>query len=199
MALFSERNIETNFADMILQPSRFSRRWARRILRFRRAQSGATAIEFAIIAPLFIGLLISVLETGIYFFAQNVLQNAAVQSGRVFMTGQGQTNGTTQVQFVTNTVCPLIQALFTCNNLMVDVETYTTFGGANVAKPTLTYNAQGAVTNSWVFSPGTTGITVVRLIYQWPVITGPFSLIGSQANGTAEIMGVSAFKVEPYQ
>jgi hypothetical protein len=40
---------------------------------------------------------------------------------------------------------------------------------------------------------------VVRLMYQWPIITGPFAFIRPNVtNGTSLIMGVTAFRVEPY-
>jgi Flp pilus assembly protein TadG len=173
--------------------------WARKILRFGRTRDGATAVEFALVAPIFIGLLISVLETGMFFFAQNVLQAAAVQAGRLILTGQAQTSGLTATTFASD-VCPSIQALFNCKNLMVDVENYASFIGANASTPTLTFNAQGQVTNNWVYSPGPPGeIVVVRLMYQWPIITGPLSLIlPNLSNGTSLIMGVTAFRVEPY-
>jgi Flp pilus assembly protein TadG len=173
-------------------------RWPGRILHFVRAARGSAAIEFALIAPIFIGLLISVLETGIYFFAQNVLQTATVQSSRLFLTGQAQAGSLTQAQFASD-VCPYIQALFTCGGLMIDVNNYASFTGANVSTPVLTFNAQGQVTNTWNYVPGTAGeIMVVRLMYQWPVITGPFALIiPNLSNGTSLIMGVTAFKVEP--
>jgi Flp pilus assembly protein TadG len=172
---------------------------ARKLATFRSSGRGSAAIEFAIIAPIFIGLLISILETGFFFFAQNALQAAAVQASRPILTGQAQSSGLTQSQFASN-VCPLVQALFTCGNLMIDVESYSSFSGANVSSPTLTYNAQGSVTNNWTFSPGTAGeIVVVRLMYQWPIITGPFAFIlPNLSNGTSLIMGVAAFRVEPY-
>jgi Flp pilus assembly protein TadG len=173
-------------------------RWPRQILRFLREGRGSSAVEFAMIAPIFIGLLISILETGIYFFAQNVLQAAAVQSGRLFLTGQAQAANLTKAQFASD-VCPYIQALFNCSNLMVDVNYYASFGGSNVSSPTLTFNAQGQVTNTWSYNPGTAGeIMVVRLMYQWPVITGPFAfIVPNLSNGTSLIMGITAFKVEP--
>jgi Flp pilus assembly protein TadG len=173
--------------------------WIKRLLRFRVARRGSAAIEFAIIAPIFIGLLISVLETGIFFFAQNILQAAAVQSSRLILTGQAQTGNLTQSQF-SNNVCPSIQALFTCANLMIDVQSYSSFSGANVSTPTLTYDTHGNVSNSWNYNLGTPGqIVVVRLMYQWPLITGPFALIvPNLSNGTSQIMGVTAFRVEPY-
>jgi Flp pilus assembly protein TadG len=171
----------------------------RRLLRsFGFERKGATAVEFAIIAPIFIGLLISVLETGLYFFAQFALQAAAVQAGRLFLTGQAQTQALSAAQLV-GEVCP--PALFTCSNMMVDVENYTScFYPPNTSMPTLTFNAQGQVTNTWNYNPGTDGqIVIVRLMYQWPVVAGPLSLIvPNYSNGTSLIMGIAAIRVEPY-
>jgi hypothetical protein len=64
----------------------------------------------------------------------------------------------------------------------------------------LTFNAQGAVTNTWSYSPGTPGaVMVVRLIYQWPVIGGPLGFkLANLTTGAAEMMGITAFRVEPY-
>jgi Flp pilus assembly protein TadG len=173
--------------------------FATSISRFCRARRGATAVEFALIAPAFLATLIAVLETTVFLFAQQALQTAAVQAGRLFMTGQAQNTAMTQSQFI-NAACPAIQALFDCNSLMVDVQSYSTFNGANASAPTLTYNGQGQVTNNWSFNPGAPGeIVVVRLIYQWPVVGGPLGFaLSNLTNGTAEMMGVTAFRVEPY-
>ena len=40
---------------------------------------------------------------------------------------------------------------------------------------------------------------VVQLIYQWPIVSGLLgSVLPNNANGNAEMMGVTAFRVEPY-
>jgi Flp pilus assembly protein TadG len=175
------------------------RRSASVISRFCAASRATSAIEFALLAPLFLGTLIAIFETAIFLFAQQTLQTAAADAGRLIMTGQVQNSGMTQAQFA-SAICPMIQPLFNCSNLMVDVANYSSFIGANTAEPTLTYNAQGQVNNTWSYAPGTPGqVMVVRLIYQWPVVSGllGFALANLQ-NGYAEIMGVSAFRVEPY-
>ena len=171
----------------------------RDVSRFGAARNGATAVEFALIAPVFLATLIAVLETTLFLFAQATLQNAAVAAGRLFMTGQAQNSNLTQAQFVNN-VCPMISALFTCGKLMVNVQNYSSFSGASTGAPTLTYNAQGTVTNSWSYSPGSPGnVMVVQLIYQWPIVGGPFGYVLSNlGNGTTEMMGVTAFRIEPY-
>jgi Flp pilus assembly protein TadG len=179
--------------------AKYSRRRARDLSRFCSARHGATAVEFALIAPAFLGTLIAMLETALFLFAQQNLQTAAVQAGRLFMTGNAQNSGTTQSQFKT-AICPTIQALFNCNNVMVNVQSYSDFAAATASAPTLTYNAQGQVSNSWSYSPGTPGeVMVVQLVYQWTVVGGPLGFaLSNLANGNAEIMGVTAFRVEPY-
>jgi Flp pilus assembly protein TadG len=170
---------------------------ARDISRFRDAQHGATAVEFALIAPLFFGLIIAVLQTTIFLFAQAALQNAANMAGRLFMTGQAQ-NGGWNASTIQTKVCPQIQALFTCSNVIVIVQNYSSFSGASTSTPQLYSNGQPIT--SFSYNPGTPGeVMVVQLVYKWPVIGGPlgFSLANLQ-DGTAEIVGVAAFRVEPY-
>jgi Flp pilus assembly protein TadG len=182
---------------MVRLLAKYFRRHAREVSRFARAQRGATAVEFALIAPAFLGVLIAILQTAIFLFAQQTLQTAALQAGRALMTGSG--SGLTQTQF-TNTVCPLIQPLFICANLMVNVQSYADFAAANTSAPTVTYNSNGSVSNSWSYTSGAPGqVMVVQLIYQLSTVKGPLGFILSNLpNGSAEVMGISAFRVEPY-
>jgi Flp pilus assembly protein TadG len=184
---------------MLRNLPQFIRRGARSLARFRAAQRGATAVEFALIAPAFLATLIAVFEMAFFLFAQQTLQTAAVQAGRQIMTGQVQNANMTQTQFAA-LVCPYVQALFTCSKLMINVQNYSSFSAASTATPTLTYNGSGAVTNSWSYSPGSPGdVMVVQLVYQWPIVGGPFgNVLKSLGNGTTEMMGVTAFRVEPY-
>jgi Flp pilus assembly protein TadG len=182
---------------MFRKLTRHLRRRARDIARFRDAQHGATAVEFALIAPLFFGLIIAVLQTTIFLFAQATLQNAANTAGRLFMTGQAQ-NGSWNASTIQTKVCPQLQALFTCSNVIVIVQNYASFSSASTSTPQLYSNGQPIT--SFSYNPGTPGeVMVVQLVYKWPVIGGPlgFSLANLQ-NGTAEIVGVAAFRVEPY-
>jgi Flp pilus assembly protein TadG len=185
----------------VRRPKWLARR-LRLVGRFVAERRAATALEFAIIAPIFTGLMISVLQTGIFFLAQQNLQEAAVQGARLIMTGQAQSGNMTQSQFLA-AVCPSLQTLFTCSNVMANVQTYPSFSAAqaaNLSTPTLTYDANGAVSNNWAYNVGTGGqIVVVQLIYQWPLVSGPFSLLmPNLTNGTSLMMGVTAVKVEPY-
>jgi Flp pilus assembly protein TadG len=182
---------------MFENPAKHVRRWMRTISRFRLAQRGATAVEFALIAPAFFATLIAALETAFFLFTQAYLQGAAVEAGRLFMTGQAQNY--TQSQFK-NLICTnYLPVLFNCASLVVVVQSYSSFSGASTTEPQL-YNAQGQPNTTWAYNPGNAGqIMVVQLAYPWTVINGPLGFVlSSLPNGAAEMMGISAFKVEPY-
>jgi Flp pilus assembly protein TadG len=175
------------------------RRPAKVVSRFCFALQGTTAVEFALIAPVFLALIIAIFQVTIFLFAQQTLQSAAVAAGRLIMTGQVQNGNVTQSQFAAD-VCPMISALFTCANLMINVQNYSNFSGASTGAPTLTYNSNGTVSNTWSYSPGNPGqVMVVQLIYQWPIVSGPFGyVLKNLGNGYTEMMAVTAFRVEPY-
>ena len=166
--------------------------------RFLASSEGATAVEFALIAmPLFL-MIIVLFQVGVVCLAQNELETAAERSARLLLTGQAQQANYTQNQFAT-AVCGYLPALFTCANLMVDVQTVNAFAAATTSAPTLTYNAQGQVTNSWNYSPGASNsVLVLRVMYQFPVIpAGSFSL-ANLANGSRLLVATSVFQVERY-
>jgi Flp pilus assembly protein TadG len=198
--------------EMFRNSAKHVRSFVREISRFAGARRAATAVEFALIAGPFLATLIAILEVAIFLFAQQVLQNAATEAGRLFMTGQAQSsftanNETTtkqQVAQMQNDICAMISALFNCNSVMFNVQSWADFSSANASEPALTFNGPngtGGVSNVWSFVPGTPGqVMVVQLIYQWPIVSGPFGyVLSSLGNGSTEMMGVSAFRVEPYQ
>src|SRR5580658_3261722 len=132
--------------------SRHLRRRARTVARFCLSRGGTTAVEFALIAPPFLALLIAILQTTSYLFAQQALQTAVVAAGRLILTGQVQNANLSQSDFQTDDVCPLLSAMFTCNKLYVNVQSYNNFSSASTSSPTLTYNPNGTVSNTWAYS-----------------------------------------------
>ncbi|HLH98308.1 MAG TPA: TadE/TadG family type IV pilus assembly protein [Xanthobacteraceae bacterium] len=166
---------------------------------FARREEGAAALEFAIIAAPFLALILASMQTALAFFAGQVLESAVADSSREILTGQVQNAGMTQSQFA-SAVCAKVQALFSCGGLMIDVQTAASFSAANTSMPTLTFNANGQVNNNWSYNPGNPGdIVVMRVMYQWPVFTGPLGLgLANEANGKLLLMATSVFKNEPY-
>lgn len=165
---------------------------------------GATAVEFALIATPFLALIAGLIQVFLLFFAQSVLENTVRASTRQILTGQVQTqdaslSSAAAMAAFHQTVCNNANVLFNCTGLMVDVEVANNWSSSNVAMPTLTYDSNGNVNNTWQFNPGNAGdIVVVRVVYLWPVFFGSLGFNWANlANGTREIMASAAFQNEP--
>jgi Flp pilus assembly protein TadG len=174
-------------------------KWARSVEGFAGSESGATAVEFAIVAAPFLAMLMALFQTALVFFASRVLDETTEQASRKIMTGQAQQSNMSQSGFKT-WVCSQTFALFNCNNFMINVQAYSSFSAASTSTPTLTYDANGNVNNSWGYNTGNPGdIVVVQVMYQWPVVLGPLGFnLSNMGNGNRLLVSTAVFKNEPY-
>src|SRR6185437_7017503 len=92
-------------------------RLARRLV---RNCDGAALIEFAILGPAFLALLVAILQTGVVFLFQQTLQTATTQTARLIMTGQAQTQNMSSGTFLQD-VCSAEGNLFDCSNLSTNI------------------------------------------------------------------------------
>ncbi len=160
---------------------------------------GAVAIEFAFVAAPLVALMIAILQTSLVFFAQQTLESTAEKSIRQLVTGAAQKANTSSSTFKTS-VCSKLPVFMKCANVMVDVRTATSFSGATVSSPTLTYDSNGNVSNSWTYAPGGAGtINIVTIMYIWDVQKGPFAFdLSTMSSNRRLLYATSVFKVEPY-
>jgi Flp pilus assembly protein TadG len=169
--------------------------------RFRRDRRGSLAVEFAMVAPVFFALLFAIIETGIVFFASQVLETVTQDSARQILTGQAQAAAYDQGHFKSQIVCPagsLAGVLFDCvNGIYIDVQSYPAFTG-------LTINSQidgaGNFINNMRYCPGNAGdIVVVRMFYQWPLfVTGLGYNISNLTGSKRLLSATAAFRNEPF-
>jgi Flp pilus assembly protein TadG len=164
--------------------------------RMRQERDGAAAVEFALIAPAFLFILFAIVEVGLFFFAQQVMEQATFLASRQILTGQAQTAGLTQTQF-RNLVCTNAGAFFTCANIVVDVQTYASYSAVNTGR--LVNSGTGNVNSTGAtYSAGTSGsIVVVRAAYEWPTIVRTFGLnFADLTDGNRLIQSTVAMRVE---
>jgi Flp pilus assembly protein TadG len=165
--------------------------------RFRRNRRGSAAVEFALVAPLFFGLLFAIIELAMVFFASQVLETATQDSARMIMTGQAQNASFTQAQFK-NLACSKLTIMFDCvNGVSIDVQSYTAFGSVNVADP-IDASKNFVPPNNYL--PGNPGdVVVVRLFYKWPLyVTGLGFNIANISGSQRLLTATAAFQNEPY-
>ncbi|MBI1262097.1 MAG: pilus assembly protein [Rhizobiales bacterium] len=164
--------------------------------RFRRANKGVTAIEFAMLALPFFALLSMIIESSVIFVSTSSLESATTQASRLIRTGQVKASNMTAAQFTTK-ICDNLMLVQNCTStLKVDVRNFSTFGGATF--PALV-DADGNVTNTVVYQPGSAGdIVVVRAFYAWSIMS-PLSLGLNNVSGNKFLVNSNvAFRNEPF-
>ena len=165
--------------------------------RFRRNRRGSAAVEFALVAPLFFGVLFAIIEMALVFFASQILETVTQDTARLIMTGQAQGAGFTQAQFK-NAVCAKLVTMFDCvNGVSIDVQSYTAFSSINVTDP-IDSGKNFVPPNNYL--PGGPGdIVVVRLFYKWPLfVTGLGFNVANLSGNKRLLTATAAFQNEPY-
>src|SRR5215208_4339828 len=111
--------------------------------RFRRNRQGSTAVEFALVAPLFFGMLFAIIETAIVFFAGQLLEQGMAESARMMLTHQAQDSAMDVNAFKTD-LCNRIKVMFNCQgnlaNLTVDVKVFTPGASITISDPIVSGN-----------------------------------------------------------
>ncbi len=169
-----------------------------RLAALPRDVSGAYAIEFGAVAPVFLLLLLGIIELGMMVFVQSVLDGAARDAARLVRTGQVQANGNPQQTFQT-LLCNEMAALVGCANLLFDVQTFANFTDAKTGlNQPIQVDKNGKPLNL-TFAPGAASqIVTVRAMYNRPFYT---MLVGQWLGGptdSALLMSTVVFVNEPF-
>ena len=165
--------------------------------RARLDQSGVSAVEFALIAPIFVAIILGTPQAAVVWFAKTKLQDAVGAAARLVLTGQTQSANYTQANFAT-AMCSNLPVIFVCNGLMINLAPQAPISRVSTAAPTRTYDSHGNVTNTFGFNSGAAGsVMVLQVLYQFPVIAGPLFAFSTQSNGSLLMVATVVFQNEP--
>lgn len=158
---------------------------------FWRNEQGATALEFALVAPCVLILIFSIIEIGIVALMSASLDTAVIAAGRTVRTGLA-TGPATATAFKAS-ICGVMPAsLEDCEDkLTISVQKYASFADVSAA---------AAAPPAGQFDRGQAGdIMLVKATYRWPLLT---PLLGAiyQQGGPTQILLQSrlTFRNEPY-
>lgn len=173
-------------------------------------------MEFAIVAPPLILLLLTILDLGVLLTTQSVLDGAARDAARLIRTGQLQTQGSPITTFQTqlcSEVTPLITSATCQSSVYLQVSTFPNFGGVGFNSCNQNANQTGSGT-ACTFSPGSGGqIMAVRATYNYPLmvawvsgcLTGGSCWFGigtrpgsSAGTNTVPLISTVVFQNEPF-
>jgi hypothetical protein len=99
-----------------------------KLLKRKLGRRGAFALEFALVAPVFMVMLFVVFEVSYDEFLQEVLDNALQSAARQVQIGNTQSASTST--FVTSYFCSYGGGLLNCNNLYVRIQSISFSAGS---------------------------------------------------------------------
>lgn len=172
-------------------------RW-RGLRQFGRDSSGASAVEFALVAGPLILMLLAILQVGLVYFANFTLENATAQGARLIRTGQAQTQNFDAGAFK-NEVCKHLSAMLPCTKLKLDVRRFASFSSSELTNP---LDSGGNLKTSFSYDPGQGGeVVVVRAFYLWDLpaqLPAEISL-SNMGSGNRLLIATVAFRNEPFK
>lgn len=174
-----------------------------------RDEKGATAVEFALIAPLFFSFILGIIDISAYFFTAGQLQHATIQAARDLRVGNATVvgNSDTQRDAFINIFCSKIPAglIHDCeHDIRVDVTSYGRFSDIPNPPPTAAdYDANGNNTieedEVTYGSGGASCAVVVRSFYGYKTIfPGLQNLMAAVVPDSFYIASATAFRNEPF-
>ena len=175
--------------------------------RWRKDESGVTAIEFGLVAMPFMMLLFGIISVCLYFFTNFTLENAVWQTSRALRTGQVQQSKGAYSAASTNedrknafkqALCNLAPTFLDCNKVVVIVQSTGNFGG--IVEPKCATNGVMVDQTAATFDTGNaSSVVLVTVCYPWDFGGKlPFVKIGNLQNGAVLMQASVAFRTEPY-
>lgn len=179
----------------------------RRLKRFIGERSGASALEFAILAPVFFGLVIAIVETFTAYLAEQVLLDAndavarSIRMGHITFNMDRPTD--VDREEFRKIYCENLTVLLSCSpeeadipsRLYIDVRSTTTFDVPNTTPSPLPNH----------FAPGGKATkNIVRAYYRWPVLVDYLRVLTFWRGSTSSVdeqllVATTVFKNEDYQ
>ena len=172
---------------------------SRRGRRLAIDETGTPAVEFAMVFPIFLGIVLATLQAATINLVKAFFESTAEQAARTVLTNQ--VGSLTASQFQTE-ICKDLTALFDCSEVTVELEPLPA-GTTNLASLLPTFDATGKVVGSPTVDvgvnaavPGTDMLLVV--MYPWPVYGGPLGLnFANLGNGKMLMTSTQVFRIEP--
>ena len=158
------------------------------------SRSGVTAVETALIMPLFLLLCFGIIEVSILHLAASNIEGQVALAARQIRTGNIQKSGGGLGEF-NQLLCDEV-TFIDCADLIVDVRNFPSFGDVVFGEY---FDDEGNPTDN-EFNPGGAGDTVlVRVAYRWKILT-PFlaTYLGDGGSDTKLLHAAAVFRSEPY-
>lgn len=194
----NKSHLERIRMDQLYKLTIITQKWRSQFDNWCKDNSGATAVEFALIAAPFFFLIFGLLEISLIFIVSTTLEHGLNAASRQIRTGSVQSANISQSEFL-GQVCAELFGLLDCdNNLAIDVRVFSDFSNSSFT-PGIDASGNFA-SGGFQFDAGQRNdIVLARAYYEWelitPIISAPLSNLD---NGNLLISSGVAFRNEPF-
>ena len=153
----------------------------------RVGDAGNAAVEFALVAPAFIGMICGIMEYSCILFVQTLLEGGAREAARFGVTGQEIDQDGAREARIRAIINEFTLSMIDVDHIDIDTLVYDSFEAIGEPEPYEDSNGNGAydsgepfedINGNGVWDPdmGTVGlggpgdIVLYRLTYDWPII-----------------------------
>ncbi|MCB1431517.1 MAG: pilus assembly protein [Alphaproteobacteria bacterium] len=173
---------------------------------WRRSQSGATAVEFALVAGPFFYVLGCICETGLMLFTEYVIQNSVQEASRMVRTGQVTAGDGTLLVSADDfkaKICEQVNIIVDCNaQVSVYVNSANDFNALSTAmsNPLDVGSKPDGTPYTVVYTPGAAlqAATVIAT-YDWDFAFPFMDFLGNIDGGQKRrLYGLAIFRNEPF-
>jgi Flp pilus assembly protein TadG len=162
-------------------------------------EAGSPAVEFALVFPIFIAVVLATLQAGSIFLVKAFFESGAEEAARVVLTNQ--TGTLTAAQFHTE-ICNQLTALFNCGQVTVELEPVPA-GTTSIAALLPTFDSHGNVVGAPTVdvgaNAGAAGTDMLLVVmYPGPVYGGTLGLnFSNMGSGKMLMTSTQVFRIEP--
>ncbi len=162
-------------------------------------EAGSPAVEFALVFPIFVAVVLATLQAATIFLVKAFFESGAQAAARIVLTNQ--TSTLTAAQFQTE-ICNQLTALFNCGQVTVELEPMPA-GTTNISALLPTFDLNGNLVGTPPVdvgaNAGAAGTDMLLVVmYPWPVYGGPLGLnFSNLGNGAMLMTSTQVFRIEP--
>lgn len=168
-------------------------------LRYKQDETGATAIEFGLLAVPFFMLLVGIFELSMFYASGIILEGAANSASRLIRTGQAQ-NAADPQQAFEDEMCNRVGVIVQCEDIIYESVNYgSSFDG--VSNAPIQIDGDGNMISAGFDPGGADDVVMIRLAYShqffFPFM-GEILSDGTQQNASMHLSTV-VLRTEPYE
>ncbi|MEP2705795.1 MAG: TadE/TadG family type IV pilus assembly protein [Roseibium sp.] len=165
---------------------------------FAKNKKGVTAIEFALVGVPFFTILFAIIEIGLVFLVNRMVDNAVISAARLIRTGQNQAENFSADNFAKQVCDHMPSFLCKPERFLVDVQSVDSFTKAPSVNSL--YDKDGKLKEKHNYQQSDAeDIVVVNVIYKWPMFTSVMKLSHMDHGNDRHLSSTMVFRNEPWE